>query len=67
MGGLGSGPTNTSLVLRMISSRSHQWQSTSNDTRSLHVAQMVRDALRNINVPIANAEVFVLEPLNERT
>ena len=31
-----------------------------NDTRSLHAAQMVRDALRNMNVPIANAEVLVL-------
>jgi UDP-N-acetyl-D-glucosamine dehydrogenase len=31
-----------------------------NDTRSLHAAQLVRDALRNINVPIASAEVLVL-------
>ena len=31
-----------------------------NDTRSLHAAQMVRDALRNMNIPIANAEVLVL-------
>jgi UDP-N-acetyl-D-glucosamine dehydrogenase len=31
-----------------------------NDTRSLHAAQMVRDALRNMNVPIANAEVLLL-------
>ena len=31
-----------------------------NDTRSLHAAQMVRDALRNMNVPIANADVLVL-------
>ena len=31
-----------------------------NDTRSLHAAQMVRDALRNMDVPIANAEVLVL-------
>ena len=31
-----------------------------NDTRSLHAAQMVRDALRNMNMPIANAEVLVL-------
>jgi len=31
-----------------------------NDTRSLHAAQMVRDALRNMSVPIANAEVLVL-------
>ena len=30
-----------------------------NDTRSLHAAQMVRDALRNMNIPIANAEVLV--------
>jgi UDP-N-acetyl-D-glucosamine dehydrogenase len=31
-----------------------------NDTRSLHAAQLVRDALRNMNVPIASAEVLVL-------
>jgi len=31
-----------------------------NDTRSLHAAQMVRDALRNMNIPIANADVLVL-------
>jgi len=31
-----------------------------NDTRSLHAAQMVRDALRNMNVPIANADILVL-------
>jgi nucleotide sugar dehydrogenase len=31
-----------------------------NDTRSLHVAQLVRDALRNMNVPIASAEVLIL-------
>ena len=31
-----------------------------NDTRSLHAAQMVRDALRNMNIPIANAEILVL-------
>ncbi len=31
-----------------------------NDTRSLHAAQLVRDALRNMNKPIANAEVLVL-------
>ncbi len=31
-----------------------------NDTRSLHAAQLVRDALRNMNVPIAGAEVLVL-------
>ncbi|HOD77260.1 MAG TPA: nucleotide sugar dehydrogenase [Syntrophorhabdus sp.] len=31
-----------------------------NDTRPLHAAQMVRDALRNMNVPIANADVLVL-------
>ncbi|MFW6181478.1 MAG: nucleotide sugar dehydrogenase [Spirochaetota bacterium] len=31
-----------------------------NDTRSLHVPQMVRDALRNIGRPMAAAEVLVL-------
>lgn len=31
-----------------------------NDTRSLHAAQQVRDGLRNMNVPIASAEVLVL-------
>lgn len=31
-----------------------------NDTRSLHAAQLVRDALRNMNVPIASAEVLIL-------
>ncbi len=31
-----------------------------NDTRSLHAAQVVRDALRNMNVPIASAEVLIL-------
>lgn len=31
-----------------------------NDTRSLHAAQIVRDALRNRNVPIASAEVLIL-------
>ncbi len=31
-----------------------------NDTRSLHAAQTVRDALRNMNIPVANAEVLVL-------
>jgi nucleotide sugar dehydrogenase len=31
-----------------------------NDTRPLHAAQLVRDALRNMNVPIASAEVLVL-------
>ncbi len=31
-----------------------------NDTRSLHAAQIVRDALRNMNVPIASAEVLLL-------
>ncbi len=30
-----------------------------NDTRALHAAQLVRDALRNMNVPIAGAEVLV--------
>jgi UDP-N-acetyl-D-glucosamine dehydrogenase len=31
-----------------------------NDTRSLHAAQLVRDALRNMNIPIASAEVLLL-------
>ena len=31
-----------------------------NDTRALHVAQLVRDALRNMNRPLAAAEVLVL-------
>ncbi|MGA1821191.1 MAG: nucleotide sugar dehydrogenase [Thermoplasmatota archaeon] len=31
-----------------------------NDTRSLHVAQLVRDALRNMGQPIAAAEILVL-------
>jgi nucleotide sugar dehydrogenase len=31
-----------------------------NDTRSLHAAQFVRDALRNMNVPIAGAEILIL-------
>jgi UDP-N-acetyl-D-glucosamine dehydrogenase len=31
-----------------------------NDTRPLHSAQLVRDALRNMNVPIAGAEVLIL-------
>jgi len=31
-----------------------------NDTRSLHSAQLVRDALRNMNVPIAGAEILIL-------
>jgi UDP-N-acetyl-D-glucosamine dehydrogenase len=30
-----------------------------NDTRALHAAQLVRDALRNMNVPVAGAEVLV--------
>lgn len=30
-----------------------------NDTRALHAAQLVRDALRNMSVPIAGAEVLV--------
>jgi UDP-N-acetyl-D-glucosamine dehydrogenase len=30
-----------------------------NDTRGLHAAQLVRDTLRNMNVPIAGAEVLV--------
>ncbi|PKN69646.1 MAG: GDP-mannose dehydrogenase [Deltaproteobacteria bacterium HGW-Deltaproteobacteria-12] len=31
-----------------------------NDTRSLHAAQLVRDALRNMSMPIASAEVLIL-------
>ena len=31
-----------------------------NDTRALHAAQLVRDALRNMSVPIASAEVLIL-------
>ena len=31
-----------------------------NDTRSLHAAQLVRDALRNMGLPIASAEVLIL-------
>ncbi len=31
-----------------------------NDTRALHVAQLVRDALRNMSRPVAAAEVLVL-------
>jgi UDP-N-acetyl-D-glucosamine dehydrogenase len=31
-----------------------------NDTRSLHVAQLTRDALRNMGRPIASAEIVVL-------
>ena len=31
-----------------------------NDKRALHAAQLIRDALRNMNVPIAAAEVLVL-------
>jgi UDP-N-acetyl-D-glucosamine dehydrogenase len=31
-----------------------------NDTRSLHAAQFVRDALRNMNLPIAGAEILIL-------
>ena len=31
-----------------------------NDTRPLHSAQLVRDALRNMNVPIAGAEILLL-------
>ena len=30
-----------------------------NDTRALHAAQIVRDALRNMSVPVAGAEVLV--------
>jgi nucleotide sugar dehydrogenase len=31
-----------------------------NDTRSLHVGQLVRDALRNMNRPIAAADILIL-------
>ena len=31
-----------------------------NDTRSLHAAELVRDALRNMSVPVASAEVLLL-------
>ena len=31
-----------------------------NDTRALHAAQLVRDALRNMNIPIAGAEILIL-------
>lgn len=31
-----------------------------NDTRGLHAAQLVRDALRNMNIPIAATEVLIL-------
>jgi len=31
-----------------------------NDTRALHVAQLVRDALRNMSRPIASAEILLL-------
>jgi nucleotide sugar dehydrogenase len=31
-----------------------------NDTRSLHAAQLVRDALRNMSLPVASAEVLIL-------
>jgi UDP-N-acetyl-D-glucosamine dehydrogenase len=31
-----------------------------NDTRSLHAAQLVRDALRNMSVPVASAEILIL-------
>jgi len=31
-----------------------------NDTRPLHTAQLVRDALRNMNIPIAGAEILIL-------
>lgn len=31
-----------------------------NDKRALHGAQLVRDALRNMNVPIAGAEILIL-------
>jgi nucleotide sugar dehydrogenase len=30
-----------------------------NDTRALHAAQLVRDALRNMSIPVAGAEVLV--------
>lgn len=31
-----------------------------NDTRALHVAQLTRDALRNMSRPIASADILVL-------
>lgn len=31
-----------------------------NDTRALHAAQLVRDALRNMSIPVASAEVLIL-------
>lgn len=31
-----------------------------NDTRSLHAAQLVRDSLRNMSIPVASAEVLIL-------
>ena len=31
-----------------------------NDTRGMHAASMVRDALRNMNVPVAAADVLIL-------
>jgi len=31
-----------------------------NDTRALHVAQLTRDALRNMSRPLAAAEILVL-------
>jgi UDP-N-acetyl-D-glucosamine dehydrogenase len=31
-----------------------------NDTRAMHAAQFVRDALRNMNLPIAGAEILIL-------
>jgi UDP-N-acetyl-D-glucosamine dehydrogenase len=31
-----------------------------NDTRSLHAAQLVRDALRNMSTPVASAEILIL-------
>ncbi len=31
-----------------------------NDTRSLHAAQLVRDALRNMSLPVASAEILIL-------
>jgi len=31
-----------------------------NDTRALHVAQLTRDALRNMNRPLAAADVLIL-------
>ena len=38
-----------------------------NDTRSLHAAQLVRDALRNMSVPVAGAEVLLSAPPTART